>query len=92
MTLRLGSFTGLYNSAAKRNIEHNKIVIFDCLHFCNKGKTHRLNMELDLQSLFGLQVHSCAHWLRLLNPPPAPHLGSYTRALLVRTKIDDISL
>jgi hypothetical protein len=43
-------------------------------------------MELDLQSLFGLHVHSCTHWLRLRNLPPAPHLprlGSYTRALLV---------
>ncbi len=29
---------------------------------------HRLNMELDLQSLFGLHVHSCTHWLR--QPPP----------------------
>jgi hypothetical protein len=24
---------------------------------------HKLNMELDLQSLFGLLVHSCTHWL-----------------------------
>ncbi len=40
-------------------------------------------MELDLQSLFGLNVHSCTHWLRTRNPSP-PHLGSYTRALLVR--------
>ncbi len=31
---------------------------------------HRLNIELDLQYLFGLNVHSC-------------HLGSFTRALLV---------
>jgi hypothetical protein len=38
---------------------------------------HRLNMEVDLQSLFGLHVHSCTHWLRPRN------LGSYTRALLV---------
>ncbi len=35
-------------------------------------------MELVLQSLFGLHVHSCTHWLRSLNPPPPP-----TRALLV---------
>jgi hypothetical protein len=41
--------------------------------------THRLNMDLDLQSLF---VHSCTHWLRTSNPLPS-HLGSYTRALLV---------
>ncbi len=56
---------------------------------------HRTNMELDLQSLFGLHVH-CAqtHWLRPRNPLPIPpHLGSYTRALLVRSaKIGDISL
>jgi hypothetical protein len=47
--------------------------------------TRRLNMELDLQSLFRLRVHSCPHWLRLHSPPPPipPHLGSYTRALLV---------
>ncbi len=38
-------------------------------------------MELDLQSLFGLRVHSCTHWLRPSTPPPA--LGLYTRALLV---------
>ncbi len=26
--------------------------------------SHRLNMELDLHSLFGLHVHSCTHWQR----------------------------
>jgi hypothetical protein len=33
---------------------------------------HRLNMELDLQSFFGLHVHSCIHWhwLRARNPTP----------------------
>ncbi len=43
-------------------------------------------MELDLPNIVGLPVHSCAHWLRTCNPPPPPippHLGSYTRALLV---------
>ncbi len=42
-------------------------------------------MELDLQSLVGLHVYSCTHWLTPHNPPPPPprHLGSYTRALLV---------
>ncbi len=29
-----------------------------------KPQRHGLNMELDLQSLFGLHVHSCTHWLR----------------------------
>jgi hypothetical protein len=34
---------------------------------------NRLNMELDLQSLFGLHVivHSCTHWLR----PHTPAFG-----------------
>ncbi len=46
----------------------------------------RLNMELDLQSLFGLHMHSRTHWLRLRNPPPcnpSPTMGLYMRALLV---------
>ncbi len=51
----------------------------------------KVNVELDLQSLFGLLVHSCTHWLRPRptpppHPPPSPpwpHLGSYTRALMV---------
>ncbi len=43
---------------------------------------HRLNMELDLQSLFGLHVHSCAHWLGPRIPPP-PAFGLIYEALLV---------
>jgi hypothetical protein len=49
-----------------------------------EDKNHRLkwlNMEFDLQSLFGLHVHSCTHWLSPRNSPSHPHLGSYTRAL-----------
>ncbi len=42
------------------------------------------SMALDLQSLFGFHVHSCFHWLRETpQQHPPPHLGSYTRALLV---------
>ncbi len=46
---------------------------------------HRLNMDLDLQSLFGLL---CTAVLIGLDPPRTPRpppriLGSYTRALLV---------
>ncbi len=37
-------------------------------------------MEFDLQSLFGLHVHSCTRWPRSRNPP---HLGSFTRSVLV---------
>jgi hypothetical protein len=40
-------------------------------------------MELYLQSLVGLNVHSCTHWLRPRLTPFPPHLGAYTRALLV---------
>jgi hypothetical protein len=37
---------------------------------------HKLNMKLDLQSLFGLHVYSCIHWLRPRNPtPPPPAFG-----------------
>ncbi len=38
---------------------------------------HRLKMELDLQSLFGLHVHSFTHW----------HLGSYIRGRYWSTTI-----
>jgi hypothetical protein len=44
-------------------------------------------MELDLQSLFRLRVHSFTHWLRPCKSPP-PALGSYTRALLVSQEQD----
>jgi hypothetical protein len=48
---------------------------------------HRLHKEIDLQSLFELMcTYSCNHWMRdpaTPTPPPLPHLGSYTRALLV---------
>jgi len=39
----------------------------------NKSTPYRLNMELDLQSLVWIHVHSCTHWLRPRNlPPPSP--------------------
>ncbi len=47
---------------------------------------HRLNMEVDLQSLFGLHVMWCAQQCSLAETPqlpPPPHLDSYTRALFV---------
>jgi hypothetical protein len=40
--------------------------------------TLRLNIELDLQSLFGLlsrDRHSCTHWLRPLSSPPPSAFG-----------------
>ncbi len=56
--------------------------------------THTLNMEIDLQSLFGLHMsrHSCTHWLRPRIPSPhPPHWDSYTRGRYWSAKIDDIS-
>ncbi len=50
----------------------------------HEGCKRMLNMELDLQSLFGLHAHS---WILIgwdpATPPPPAFLGSYTRALLV---------
>ncbi len=47
---------------------------------------HRLNMELDLQSLASMCSAQCTlrctRWLRPSRPPP-PHLGAYTRMILV---------
>jgi hypothetical protein len=40
---------------------------------CSVHGAHRLNMELD-QSLFGLHVHSCIHWLRP-QLPSSPAFG-----------------
>jgi hypothetical protein len=50
--------------------------------------THRLNMEVDLQSLFGFHVTWCAQLYSLTetqqSPPPSPRIGTrITRALLV---------
>ncbi len=50
--------------------------------WCN----HRLNMELDLQSSFGLHVTWCAQLFSLAEtpqpPPSPPHLVSYTRGAI----------
>jgi hypothetical protein len=41
------------------------------------GSNRRLNIELDLQSLLGLHVHSCTHCLRPPASPTPSHLGSF---------------
>ncbi len=51
--------------------------------------THKLNKELDLQSLFVLHVHSCTHWLR---PRPPPRIWAHIRECYWSAKIDNISL
>jgi hypothetical protein len=48
---------------------------------------HRLNMELDLQSLCGLHVHSCTTWLKPCTPPA---FGLIFEGALGQTKVDDI--
>jgi hypothetical protein len=53
---------------------------------------HRLNMELDLQSLFGPHVYSCTHWLRPRTLPPSPRSWAHIRGRYWSDKIDDISL
>ncbi len=56
--------------------------------------SHRLIMELDLQSLFGLHVH-CAVCTAVLvgrDPPPLPCSGAHVRGRYWSAKIDDISV
>jgi hypothetical protein len=45
-------------------------------------------MELDLQSLFGLHVHSCTHWMR----PRIGPLYIYEGAIGQQRQVDDVSL
>jgi hypothetical protein len=47
------------------------------------GSPHRLNMELDLQSLFGLLCTAVYSLAETPQVSPPRHLGSYTRARLV---------
>jgi hypothetical protein len=49
-------------------------------NICGQWGIARLNMELDLQSLFGLHVHSCTRWLRPRNAaPPPPRIWAHIR-------------
>jgi hypothetical protein len=43
-------------------------------------------MELDLQLLFGLHVHSCTHWLRP-RKPPSPRIWAHIRGRYWSAKI-----
>ncbi len=51
-----------------------------------------LNMELDRQSLFGLHVYGCTHWLRPLKQTPTCRIWAHIRGRYWSAKIDDISL
>jgi hypothetical protein len=56
-----------------------------------ESSTHKLNMEIDLQSVFRLHVHSCTHWLRPATPP-LPRIWAHIRGRYWAAKMDDISL
>ncbi len=47
-----------------------------------------VKMELDLQSLCGLYVYGCTHWLR---PRNSPRIWAHRRGRYWSAKIDDIS-
>jgi hypothetical protein len=52
---------------------------------------HRLNTELDLNSLIGLHVHSFTHWLRHRKPPNT-RIWAHIRGRYWSAKIGDMSL
>jgi hypothetical protein len=54
-----------------------------------EGAAHRLTMELDIQSLFGL--HSL-HWLRPRKSPPSSRIWAQIRGRYWSAKVVDISL
>jgi hypothetical protein len=55
------------------------------------SRTESMTMELDLQSLFGLHVYVQLYPFAETRNPPPPHLGSFTRALLVsQDTVEDI--
>ncbi len=60
-----------------------------------EGVDHRLNMEVDIQSLFGLNVTWCAQLYSLAETPQhplSPRIGTRIRGRYWSAKIDDISL
>ncbi len=74
-------------SCPEGNFSHSVYVYFIHLRSCHLrltlGRAHRLNMELDLQSLFGLLCTAVLFGWDPGTPSHPPHLGSHTRALLV---------
>ncbi len=59
-------------------------------HTLQVDAEHRLNIELDLQNLFGHNVYSCTHWLRPHNPPPSfLRIWAHIRGRYWSAQIDD---
>jgi hypothetical protein len=75
---RVGLNLHLRHSPAKHKRDYISMTMSDT-------DTNRLNMELDLQSLFGLDRHRCTHGLR-------PRIWTHIRGRYWSAKIDDISL
>jgi hypothetical protein len=47
-------------------------------------------MDLDPQTLFGLHVYSCPHWLRPRNSPPPLRIWAHIRGGYWSAKIDHV--
>jgi hypothetical protein len=65
------------------------------MYFIQIGDKHRLSMEIDLQSLFGLHVTSCTQLYSLAKSPElpfSPRIWTRIRGRYWSAKIDDISL
>ncbi len=45
----------------------------------HQRREHKLNMEQDLQSLFGLHVYSCTHWPRPRDSTLSPRIWAHIR-------------
>jgi hypothetical protein len=56
------------------------------------GRTHRLNIELDLQSVYGLLCTAVLICRNPCNFPPPPAYGLIYEGAIWSAKIDDISL
>ncbi len=79
----------LKNSFCSKVNVHNQPSSWSKSCMAGRGRLSMLTAPcLDLQSLFGLHVHSSTHWLRPRQPPPPRILGGrYWSA-----KVDDIPL
>ncbi len=90
-------FSCLRKSAILSCSMESAVSLADCFstgywaHRSRLRTNHRLNMVLDLQSLFGLPLYSCTPWLRP-RTPRLPLIWAHIRGRYWSAKIDDISL
>jgi hypothetical protein len=62
------------------------------ISLCSRSPYCRLNMELDLQSLFGLHVRSSLAETPQPPPPPSPRIWAHRRGRYWSAKMDNISV